>query len=166
MIDPIRGVEFFRLGEMADIAGVQHEARLLRQCLGLADGPLQCARNILVGPALKPIWLSLIWKKVKSAALPRPPRADEADVAGTPAETVQSMPVPIQPTHSMNLRREGAMVSSSFCMVVVPYYLVTHPVPAATRLYSLPAQKYFYRPGRIIRPAGGSFFHPRHAAGT
>src|SRR5258707_132699 len=57
---------------------------------------------------LKPMWLSLIWTKVKSlplaisAALAAPPRPS---ARGTPPLTVQTMPVPAQAMHFSNPRR-------------------------------------------------------------
>ena len=53
----------------------------------------------------KPTWLSLICRKVMpvgSAAIAEPTRPSER---GTPPETVQRMPVPVQVMHSSTLRR-------------------------------------------------------------
>ena len=65
----------------------------------------------------KPTWLSLICRKVMpagSAAIAEPTSPSER---GTPPETVQSMPVPVQVMHSSTLRRlrPVSVIGPSLC---------------------------------------------------
>ena len=47
--DAIGIVEFVRLGEMGDVAGMDHKGRLHRQRLDLADGFLERAERVGIG---------------------------------------------------------------------------------------------------------------------
>src|SRR5439155_26421803 len=45
----INGVEFLRLGKVADISGVQHELRRRRKSVNLVHRRFQCTCNVRIG---------------------------------------------------------------------------------------------------------------------
>ena len=68
----------------------------------------------------KPIWLSLICRKVKPLVSAASASSMMPSEAGTPPATVQSTPVPAQVMHSSTLRRLGPWSWSCAVMACLP----------------------------------------------
>ena len=102
-------VELLGLGQVADVAGVQHEGRRAAAGRGsCAIAALSVPGTSVLASLLKPIWLSLIWTKLRpagSAACASSIRSER----GTPPAIVQTTPVPTQAMHCSRPRR------SMFC---------------------------------------------------
>ena len=98
--DLIGIVELVRFGKMGDIAGMNHEGRLGRHRLHLGNGLAQRAERIGLAGLLKPIWLSLICRKVKSADSAAKASPSRPKDFGTPPDSVHNTPVPAQIIHS------------------------------------------------------------------
>ncbi len=98
-------VEFGRLRQMADVAGVDHEGRLDRHRLDLADRLFKRAERIRVGRLVEADMAVADLQEGQAGRLGACAEPTSPSERGTPPEMVQSTPVPAQVMHSSTRRR-------------------------------------------------------------
>ena len=103
--DAVGVVELRFQRQMADVAGMDHEGRLVRQRIDLGDGLFERAERIRIGRLVEADMAVADLQEGEALALPAAASPMIPSEWGTPPATVHSTPVPTQVMHSSTLRR-------------------------------------------------------------
>ena len=118
--DLIEGVEFGSLGEVGKVARVENQVGLLEGGVDLSTATCRVPLTSVLAGLLKPMWLSLIWTNVKSAAFMLPLSAPSKRELGTPPLKDQTTAAPAHCMHFRNPRR--SMLSLSLSVIASPVW--------------------------------------------